>query len=559
MRKGSIKYTLLLTFIMFCSVVRAQLLDGMPASFSHSDSLRGGLRPERTCYDVNFYDLNIKLNVADKSISGYNTMYFTANKKFDSLQIDLFENMVIDKIEHNEIPLIYRRDGNAIFVTMDKSILPKSKDKIRIVYHGVPIKAKRAPWDGGFVWAKDNDGKDWIAVACEGTGASLWWPCKDELSDELDSMKITCTIPSDLQFVGNGMMLTDTKNIDSTRTTTWKVSYPINNYNVTLNIGNYVHFSDAYHSTEMTTDLALDYYVLPYNLEKAKKQFTQVKPMMACYEKYFGPYPFWNDGYALVETPYLGMEHQGAIAYGNKYKIGYDGRDFSGIGLDFDYIIIHESGHEWWGNSVSCKDLADLWIHEGFCTYSESVYVEELYGKKKAQDYIHAKQKGVANKEPIQGKYGVNNEGAGDMYNKSCLFLNTLRTVVNNDSLWFGMIHDFASKTFKLKNIDYNDVVRYFESRSRKSLRPLFEQYLKHPEIPTLIYKIEDKNKFMKTIYYKWKADAPNFQMRFYYDLNGKKDYAMASTNWSSFDVRVRKVKKFVINQEKMYINIQKI
>ncbi len=559
MRKGSIKYTLLLTFIMFCSVVRAQLLDGMPASFSHSDSLRGGLRPERTCYDVNFYDLNIKLNVADKSISGYNTMYFTANKKFDSLQIDLFENMVIDKIEHNEIPLIYRRDGNAIFVTMDKSILPKSKDKIRIVYHGVPIKAKRAPWDGGFVWAKDNDGKDWIAVACEGTGASLWWPCKDELSDELDSMKITCTIPSDLQFVGNGMMLTDTKNIDSTRTTTWKVSYPINNYNVTLNIGNYVHFSDAYHSTEMTTDLALDYYVMPYNLEKAKKQFTQVKPMMACYEKYFGPYPFWNDGYALVETPYLGMEHQGAIAYGNKYKIGYDGRDFSGIGLDFDYIIIHESGHEWWGNSVSCKDLADLWIHEGFCTYSESVYVEELYGKKKAQDYIHAKQKGVANKEPIQGKYGVNNEGAGDMYNKSCLFLNTLRTVVNNDSLWFGMIHDFASKTFKLKNIDYNDVVRYFESRSRKSLRPLFEQYLKHPEIPTLIYKIEDKNKFMKTIYYKWKADAPNFQMRFYYDLNGKKDYAMASTNWSSFDVRVRKVKKFVINQEKMYINIQKI
>lgn len=559
MRKGSIKYTLLLTFIMFCSVVRAQLLDGMPASFSHSDSLRGGLRPERTCYDVNFYDLNIKLNVADKSISGYNTMYFTANKKFDSLQIDLFENMVIDKIEHNEIPLIYRRDGNAIFVTMDKSILPKSKDKIRIVYHGVPIKAKRAPWDGGFVWAKDNDGKDWIAVACEGTGASLWWPCKDELSDEPDSMKITCTIPSDLQFVGNGMMLTDTKNIDSTRTTTWKVSYPINNYNVTLNIGNYMHFSDAYHSTEMTTDLALDYYVMPYNLEKAKKQFTQVKPMMACYEKYFGAYPFWNDGYALVETPYLGMEHQGAIAYGNKYKIGYDGRDFSGIGLDFDYIIIHESGHEWWGNSVSCKDLADLWIHEGFCTYSESVYVEELYGKKKAQDYIHAKQKGVANKEPIQGKYGVNNEGAGDMYNKSCLFLNTLRTVVNNDSLWFGMIHDFASKTFKLKNIDYNDVVRYFESRSRKSLRPLFEQYLKHPEIPTLIYKIEDKNKFMKTIYYKWKADAPNFQMRFYYDLNGKKDYAMASTNWSSFDVRVRKVKKFVINQEKMYINIQKI
>ncbi len=559
MRKGSLKYALLLTFIMFYGCIYSQLLDGEKVAFTHDDSLRGGLRPERTCYDVTFYDLNVKVDIASKSISGYNTLYFTANTPFDRLQIDLFQNMIIDKIEHNEIPLLYERDGNAVFIAMDRTIKPKEKDKIRVVYHGVPNQAKRAPWDGGFVWAKDDENKDWVAVACEGTGASLWWPCKDELSDEPDSMKITCTYPVDLFFVGNGSLLSDSKNTDATRTTTWKVSYPINNYNVTLNIGNYVHFSDSYTSNEISTDLSLDYYVMPYNLEQAKKHFKQVKPMMACYEKYFGPYPFWNDGYALVETPYLGMEHQGAIAYGNKYKTGYNGRDFSGIGLDFDYIIIHESGHEWWGNSVSCKDIADLWIHEGFCTYAESIYVEELFGKKKAQDYINAKKKSVANKAPIQGKYGVNSEGAGDMYNKSCLFLNTLRTFINNDSLWFGMIHDFSAKTFKTKNIDYNDVVRYFETKSRKSLRPLFDQYLKQAEIPTLVYKIEDKNKFMKTIYYKWKADAPNFQMRFYYSINGKNDYATASTNWSSFDVRVRKVKKFVVNEEKMYINIQKI
>jgi len=551
----------LLTLIIVCnlSIANAQLLDGEKKVFTHADSLRGGISPLRTCYDVTFYDLNIDVDIVHKSIQGYNTIYFTAKNNFTTLQIDLFDNMVIDKIEYNNQPIAYTRDANAVFVTFDQPIERNAKEKFTVVYHGVPVAAKHAPWDGGFVWSKDDDGKDWVGLACEGVGASLWWPCKDDVSDEPDSMKIGCTFPSDLKFVSNGNELFNTKNDNGTNTSIWKVSYPINNYNVTLNIGNYVHFAETYHSKQMATDLSLDYYVLPNHLEKAKKQFEQVKPMLAIYEKYFGPYPFWNDGYALVETAYLGMEHQGAIAYGNHYKTGYDGRDYSGLGLDFDYIIIHESGHEWWGNSVTCKDVADLWIHEGFCTYGESIYVEEMFGKKKAQDYIHAKKKNIGNKAPIQGTYGVNSEGDGDMYNKSSLFLNTLRNVVNNDSLWFGMIHDFAAHTFKCKNIDYSDVVRYFETRSHKVLRPLFDQYLKHAEIPTLVYRIEDKNKFMKTIYYKWKADAPNFQMRFYYNLNGKNDYATAGTNWQSFDVRIKKLKKFTIDQQRMYINVQKI
>lgn len=553
------KFVQLLTLIMFFGSLQAQLLDGEKKVFTHADTLRGSLRPERTCYDVTFYDLNIKVDIPGRSIGGYNTIYFTAKNNVERLQIDLFDNMIIDRIEHNLVPLTFTRDGNAVFVQMDKTVKVNEKDKITVVYHGIPIAAKKAPWDGGFVWAKDNDGKDWIGVACEGVGASLWWPCKDHLSDEPDSMKIGCTIPDGLQFIGNGKMLSDAKNNDGTHTMIWKVSYPINNYNVTLNIGNYVHFSDVYKSKMGRPDLALDYYVMPYNLEKAKKQFKQVNPMMAVYEKYFGPYPFFNDGYALVETPYLGMEHQGAIAYGNQYLTGYAGRDYSGIGLDFDYIIIHESGHEWWGNSVSCKDVADLWIHEGFCTYGESVYVEGLYGKKKAQDYINAKKEKVDNKAPIHGIYGVNSEGDGDMYNKSCLFFNTLRTVVDNDSLWFGMIFDFAARKYNLTNIDYTDVVKYFESRSKKNLRPLFDQYLKYPEIPTLVYRIEDKNKYMKTLYYKWKVDVPNFQMKFYYTVNGKKDYAIGTANWGSLDVRIRKLKKFVVDQKRMYINVQKI
>lgn len=278
---------------------------------------------------------------------------------------------------------------------------------------GNPIIAKLGLLYGGFVFTKDNEGNDWVAVACEGTGASLWWPCKDHLSDEPDSMDITCTYPNNLLFVGNGIMTQNNSNESAhTRTTTWKVSYPINNYNVTLNIGKYKVIHDSYHSTKFNKDLDLDYYVMPYNYDKAITQFKQVKPMLAIYEKYFlRSYPFWNDGYALVETPYLGMEHQSAIAYGNNYKTGYAGTDYSRIGLNFDYIIIHESGHEWWGNSISCKDIADLWIHEGFCTYTEALYVEGMYGKKKAQEYINAKKKSsIQNKAPIQGIYNVNSE-----------------------------------------------------------------------------------------------------------------------------------------------------
>lgn len=551
-----------LFILLFLSVLKfavfAQLLNAEKSKFTRADTLRGSLRPERNCIDVSYYDLNLSIDVTDHSIKGYNDIWFKARGDFQRLQIDLFANMIIDSIMHGDAVLTYTREFNAVFVTLDKKIKDDSHDKIRVYYHGRPTIAKKAPWDGGFVWNEDKDGKTWLGVACEGLGASMWWPNKDHLSDEPDSMMVTCTIPQDLQYIGNGRMVADTPGPNGTHTQSWKVSYPINNYDITLNIANYVHFSDSYYSKELGKSLDLDYYVLPYNLEKAKKQFKIVKPMMAIYEKYLGPYPFWNDGYALVETPYLGMEHQGAIAYGNGYQSGYAGKDYSGIGLDFDYIIVHESGHEWWGNSVSCKDIADMWIHESFCTYTEALFVEGMYGKKKAQEYLYAKQNHIGNKKPIVGTYGVNSEGDGDMYNKGALFLNTLRTITDNDSLWFGMIKEMASKQFYHKNVSYDDVVQFFSNRMHKNMKPIFDQYLKYPEIPTLLYRFEDKNKYMKTLYYKWKCDAPNFVMKMDYSLNGKKDYEYVSDQWRSADVRVRTIKKFELDTKKFYIKIQK-
>ncbi|MFM7731521.1 MAG: M1 family metallopeptidase, partial [Flavobacteriales bacterium] len=414
---------LLLLFVLLQSApfVFCQLFDG--GTSSHADSLRGSLRVERSCYDVTHYDLSVKFN--DKTISGSNVMTFQAGEHCQTIQVDLFENMTFDKAMLHGKEQSFRRDANAIFITLDHEIPVGQIDRITLIYHGEPVEAKRAPWDGGFTRTTDALGKPWMAVSCQGIGASLWWPCKDHLSDEPDSMDMHFTVPVAQTCISNGQERGITKGEDGYHTFHWHVSYPINNYNVTFNIGQYVHWHDVYTAQDGDT-LSLDYYVKPENLEKSKKQFRQVKPMLSCYERYLGKYPFWKDGFALVETPYLGMEHQGAIAYGNKYMPGYMGWDRSGANLQFDYIIIHETGHEWWGNSVSCSDLADMWIHEGFCTYTEAIYVECMHGEKAAQGYVNALKQDVANRQPIIGTYGINREGHGDMYVKGMLFLNSL-------------------------------------------------------------------------------------------------------------------------------------
>ncbi|MFT4525571.1 MAG: aminopeptidase N [Bacteroidia bacterium] len=476
------------------------LLSGFNAigqDFTRADTLRGSLSEIRSCFDVTFYHLDIKLDIENQSLSGSNEIRFTATSTFDSLQIDLFENMEVDSIAFEGKALEYNREFTAVYVKMGRTIMKSEQAYFEVFYHGSPIIAKNAPWDGGFVWKKDFQGNPWVGVACEGDGASLWWPNKDHLSDEPDSMRISLTVPDSLMGVCNGDLISvDTLGADLKYN--WLVMYPINSYNVTINVADYVHFDDV-HINENGDSLRLDYYVLPDNLEKAKAQFKQVNETLKCFETAFGSYPFFKDGYALVETAYLGMEHQGAIAYGNKYEKGYRGR-FTGD-LDFDYIIIHETGHEWWGNSVSATDVADLWIHESFCTYSEAVFVECKYGYDKMLEYLIYQKEFINNNSPIQGPMHVNRHGnATDMYYKGSWMIHTLRNVLGVDHIFKPLLKELALNFFH-QTVNADDVINFINGKTDDDLTGFFEQYLTVKEVPVLEYRVK-RRKF----FYRWRA-----------------------------------------------------
>lgn len=499
--------------------------------FTLADTLRGTLSPSRSCFDVTHYDLHVAVDIDSKSISGVNHIHFKNVTDFDSLQIDLFENMDIDSIVFSGSKLNYTRLYNAVFVQLGRKMKKGEKAKISVYYHGTPIAAKNAPWDGGFVWKEDHNGKPFVGVACEGMGASSWWPNKDHLSDEPENMKITCTVPEGLMCVSNGELVKE-EHDDKTSTWSWLVSYPINNYNVTLNIADYAHFSDKYINASDEV-LKLDYYVLKDNLDKAKVQFEQVKGMMMCFEEAFGPYPFYKDGYALVETPYLGMEHQGAIAYGNKYKPGYLGRHPEG--MDFDYIIIHETGHEWFGNSVSMNDMADMWIHESFTTYSESVYVEWKYGYKNMLKYLEYQRNFINNKTPIIGPHGVNKEGnSGDMYYKGAWMLHTLRNVLADDDLFKSIIKGIAQE-FKHRTVDGEEVIAYINEQAGQDLSKFFEQYLENKDVPILEYSVVGN-----TLELKWKTEVREFQMPLELNIPSKGDLRVTVNSWDWTEVTIK-------------------
>lgn len=500
-------------------------------NFTRRDSLQGGMRFERSCYDVQHYDLNITINPEEKSIVGYNEVTFDVLQNTKKIQLDLFENMHIDSIVFNKKKLTYKRDNDAVFIYFTSELPQNSSQKLRFYYSGNPLIAKRAPWDGGFVFKKDSNGKDFIAVAVQGTGASLWYPVKDSQTDEPDKgATIKVAVPNGLMDVSNGRFKGSEDLGNGYTRWDWEVINPINNYDITVNIADYVHIHDK------LDDLDLDYYVLRENEEKAKVHFeADVKPMMQCFQAKFGKYPFWEDGYKLVETPYLGMEHQSAVAYGNKYKKGYMGGDLSGtgIGLLFDFIVIHETGHEWFGNSITSKDIADMWIHEAFTTYSEAVYVECLKGYDEAMKYINGQSKNILNDKPVIGFYGVNKEGSGDMYNKGALLINTLRHIVKNDDKWWAMLLKY-SETYKKQIIDTHTVIDFFNKETGKDLTPIFEQYLKHTSIPTLVLK-KYKNRFQ----YKWQTDVPNFEMPVDVEINGVRTRLMATNEFKIGSVPV--------------------
>ncbi len=519
-------------------------------TFTRKDSLHGGLSPERINFDVLRYDLNIKINPDEKSIVGYNEITFKVKaKKANKMQLDLFENMKVDSIVCDSKKLVFNREFNAVFVDFPSYIAKDFEQKIRFYYSGKPTIAKRAPWDGGFVFAKDNQGKHHIGVACQGDGASLWFPCKDSQSDEPDfGATIKVAVPNGLMNVSNGR-LTNSEDLKNGYTRwDWEVKNPINAYDITVNIADYVHFGENYKG------LDLDYYVLRENEAKAKIQFEQVKPMMDCFQSKFGEFPFKGDGYKLVETPYLGMEHQSAVAYGNKYLNGYLGNDLSGTGVGdlFDFIIIHESGHEWFGNSITSKDIADMWIHEGFTCYTESVFVECEYGLEKSQIYINGLKRNVQNDKPIIGNFGVNNEGSSDMYYKGALMLNTIRSVINDDAKWWSLLLKY-SQTYRHKIIDTKTVISFFNKETGMQLNTIFDQYLKFKNIPVLELKIK-KNKLV----YNWKTDLANFTMPIDIKVKGQIIRLNPTNSSQTSEFKVKKMKEVEVLTNSFFIKVAK-
>jgi aminopeptidase N len=541
------KNKLIFFFLFIGNVLFAQANFNWQRTFTHADSLRGSLRPERTCYDVTFYHLDIKFDIDQRFINGYNDIEFRVVQDFNRLQLDLFENMAILKVEYQGKEMPFVREANAFFVTLP----PQTKgtlSKIRVYYEGNPIVAQHAPWDGGFVFSKDLEGKPWIGVACEGIGASLWWPNKDHLSDEPDSMAISIAVPTGLSCVCNGRLRSRDTLSDGFTRFNWFVSYPINNYNVTFNIANYTHFSDIYTASD-NQKLNLDYYVLPYNLEKAKKQFEQVKKMLEAYEYYFDKYPFWRDGYKLVETSYLGMEHQSAIAYGNKYMRGYLG---GGIpqNMKWDYIVIHESGHEYFGNSISSNDHADMWLHESFTTYMEALYVEYTLGRSEVTNYLNYQSSNIANLQPIIGPRGVNFDewAASDHYYKGAAILHTLRKAIGDDVVWFGLLKSFYQK-YKYHNISNEDFFNYVNTYTKQNFNSFFAQYLFYPNLPKLEYKTT-KKRGKYQLKYRWKTDVTNFTMPIEIEDAGQVRRIFPIDTWKTLKLKSETLSDFSISRE---------
>jgi aminopeptidase N len=475
--------------------------------FSRADTLRGTNTPERRWWDATFYDLHVRVHVHDSTISGHNGITYRVLQPSQVMQIDLQQPLIVDSVLQDNQRVTVRRDTNTIFATLAAPQRIGDTKTVTVYYHGRPAAAKNPPWDGGFIWRKDKAGNAFVSTANQGIGASLWWPLKDLSADEVDSQRVAITVPEPMVNVSNGRLISTRKDGNGNTTFEYFVKEPINAYGISVNAGTYAHFTETYKGEAGT--LSMDFWPLAENLEVAKTQFAQAKPMMACFEKWFGPYPWYKDGYKLIEAPYLGMEHQSAVTYGNGYRNGYRGTDLSGTGrgLKWDFIIVHESAHEWWANSVTNEDPADMWIHESFANYAEGLYTECQEGKAAGAEYIIGTRKKITNDEPIIGAYGVNKSGSGDMYYKGGNMLHTLRQVIDNDEKWRSILRGIQS-TYRHKTVSGAEVQAYISQQAGIDLSPIFSQYLMTTRVPIFEYKRDSKG-----FAYRWNNVVPGFNM----------------------------------------------
>ena len=531
------KSLLSIPILLLSMLINGQTIKSDSETFTHQDSLRGSITPERAWWDLNYYHLDIAVKPKTKSIKGKNTIRYTILEPNQTLQIDLQAPMKLTKAVQDGEELIVLKDGNAHFINLKKpQIKINAQEEIEIYYEGKPRVAVRAPWDGGISWKKDNNGNDFIASSCQGLGASVWWPNKDHMYDEVDSMKISVNVPKHLMNISNGRLQSTEEQDNGTTTYNWVVTNPINNYGVNINIGDYVHFSEVYEGEKGPLDM--EYYVLRDNLEKAKKQFKDAPKMMKAFEYWFGPYPFYEDSFKLVEVPYLGMEHQSSVTYGNQYKQGYLGRDLSrtGWGLKFDFIIIHESGHEWFANNITYKDAADMWIHEGFTAYSENLFLDYHYGSEASADYVIGTRANIQNDKPIIGTYNVNSEGSSDMYYKGANMLHTLRQLVNDDEKWRQLLRGL-NKTFYHQTVTTQEIENYISEFSELNLTAFFNQYLRDIRIPNFEYYIENNE-----LNYRWNNVVKNFEMPIEIEINNDNLWLYPNAAWQKTKIKTSEI-----------------
>ena len=509
-------YFVLLISILHQVAVQAQYQPSANKVFTRQDTLRGSITPERAWWDLTYYHLDIIVNPADSSIIGTNTVTYRVLKPASLMQIDLQGPLTLIKAVQDNNVLKFKREGNVYWIELAEKQEQGRIYSVVLTYGGKPKVSTRPPWSGGITWKKDKNGLPFIASSCQGDGASLWWPCKDHMYDEPDSMLISVNVPGNLMDISNGRLRSVVKQKNKTKTYNWFVANPIDNYGVNINIADYAHFSEIYKGEKGSLDC--DYYVLKEDFEKAKLQFKQAPLMLAAFEHWFGPYPFYEDGYKLVEAPYLGMEHQSSVTYGNGFKNGYQGTDlsYSGWGLKFDFIIIHESAHEWFANSITYEDIADMWVHESFANYAESLYVEYYFGKEAGSEYVLGTRANILNDIPIIGLYGVNSEGSHDMYYKGGNMLHTLRQIINDDEKWRSILRGL-NKDFYHQVVKGSQIESYLSEKTGINLRTIFDQYLRDIRIPVFEYSVKGND-----LTFRWNNCVPGFNMPLKIYVSGK-------------------------------------
>lgn len=542
-------HKILSIFSAFTVIISTGNIHSQEKTFTRQDTLRGSITPEREWWDLTYYHLDIEVDPEQKTIAGKNTIHYKVLQPNSVMQIDLQPPLQITKVVQRGKELSVTSEINAHFITLPATPKINSQDSITVFYEGKPREAVRAPWDGGISWTKDKNGKPFVASSCQGLGASVWWPNKDHMYDEVDSMLISVKVPKGLINVSNGRLRQTEKHQDGKTTFNWYVNNPINNYGVNINIGDYVHFGEKYEGEKGILDM--DYYVLSYNEENAKKQFKDAPKMMKAFEHWFGPYPFYEDSFKLVEAPYLGMEHQSSVTYGNGFENGYRGTDLSGSGwgLKFDFIIIHESGHEWFANNITYKDAADMWVHEGFTAYSENLFLDYHYGKEASADYVIGTRKNILNDKPIIGPYDVNEEGSRDMYYKGANILHTIRQIINDDKKWRKILRGL-NKKFYHQTVTTKEIEDFIIKESGINLKSFFDQYLRNKNIPVLTYT-KDKN----GIRYKFSEVISEFTMPVKITANGKEQWITPTTEWQLLSTEADDLKVdrgFYINSRKV-------